>query len=216
MTTDVGEPALPRPATADRILDAVEDALSKNGIRATSMADIARAAGVTRMTVYRYYGSREALLRAFIEREMGFYYTNVIARAQKLASGLRNGENEARVVLGEIFEYSLSKFLHKPIVAALIENDPDITLPAITTNADFVLTGVVKAQRVYFDQWRERGLIAPIPSDWISDWAGRLLLSWRFQTSPVFDTSDPSTARQLFDTFIWPVLDPERQPAGGD
>lgn len=34
------------------------------GVRRVSMEDVARAAGVTRVTVYRYFGDRESLVRA--------------------------------------------------------------------------------------------------------------------------------------------------------
>jgi AcrR family transcriptional regulator len=50
--------------TPQRILLAARDLLVARGVRRVSMEDVAGAAGVTRVTVYRYFGDRESLVRA--------------------------------------------------------------------------------------------------------------------------------------------------------
>lgn len=49
-------------ATRHRILDAVAALVEEGGFHDTSMEDIAARAGVTRVTLYRTFGSRQALL----------------------------------------------------------------------------------------------------------------------------------------------------------
>lgn len=46
----------------DRLLDAAERCLEVQGLAGTTMEDIARNAGVSRATVYRYFASREAVI----------------------------------------------------------------------------------------------------------------------------------------------------------
>ena len=59
-------PAIER-TTRARILDAARDLLVSRGVRRVSMDDVAEAAGVTRMTVYRYFGDRDSLVeQAFL------------------------------------------------------------------------------------------------------------------------------------------------------
>jgi AcrR family transcriptional regulator len=54
--------------TRRRILLAARDVLVARGVRRVSMDDVAAAAGVTRMTVYRYFGDRESLVKeAFLD-----------------------------------------------------------------------------------------------------------------------------------------------------
>jgi len=48
-------------ATRARILDAVRAVLSEGGFHDTSMEAIAARAGVTRVTLYRTFGSKQAL-----------------------------------------------------------------------------------------------------------------------------------------------------------
>jgi AcrR family transcriptional regulator len=50
--------------THQRILLAARDLLVARGVRRVSMDEVAEAAGVTRVTVYRHFGDRENLVRA--------------------------------------------------------------------------------------------------------------------------------------------------------
>jgi len=54
---------------AERILDAAAQLFVDQGIGRPGMEDIARAAGCSRATVYRYFDNKPALLRAFVHRE---------------------------------------------------------------------------------------------------------------------------------------------------
>ena len=53
-----------------QILAAAERVIQRYGISKTTMDDIGREAGVSRPTVYRYFGDREALVAALIERRV--------------------------------------------------------------------------------------------------------------------------------------------------
>lgn len=57
-----GEPA------AERILDAAERLFAGTDPAAVGMAEVARAAGCSRATLYRYFDSREALHTAYVHR----------------------------------------------------------------------------------------------------------------------------------------------------
>jgi AcrR family transcriptional regulator len=53
----------------DKILDAAGKAFAERGVSATGMAEIARSAGCSRGTLYRYFKSRHELHVAFVNRE---------------------------------------------------------------------------------------------------------------------------------------------------
>ena len=61
----VGEDAL-----FDRVAAAALDEFSEHGIRRTSMEDVARRAGVSRMTVFRRFASKQGLVDVVIAREV--------------------------------------------------------------------------------------------------------------------------------------------------
>ncbi|MBC2642958.1 MULTISPECIES: TetR/AcrR family transcriptional regulator [unclassified Rhodococcus (in: high G+C Gram-positive bacteria)] len=54
---------------AERILDVAARLYVENGIAAVGMAEVARAAGCSRATLYRYFDSRQSLQLAFVHRE---------------------------------------------------------------------------------------------------------------------------------------------------
>ena len=54
---------------ADKILDAAAGLFAKRDAAAVGMNEIARAAGCSRATLYRYFENREALHTAFVNRE---------------------------------------------------------------------------------------------------------------------------------------------------
>lgn len=63
---------------ADRILDAAERLWTQRDQSSVGMNEIARTAGCSRATLYRYFESREALRTAYVHRE-----THRLARAIK-------------------------------------------------------------------------------------------------------------------------------------
>jgi TetR/AcrR family transcriptional regulator, repressor for uid operon len=60
--------SLSEPRTDDVILDAAEDCFSLVGVRGTSIEDIAAAAGVSRITVYRRIGNRDQVVLSVLLR----------------------------------------------------------------------------------------------------------------------------------------------------
>lgn len=54
---------------AERILDAAGELFAGQGVAGIGMNEIARAAGCSRATLYRYFENRDALHRAYVHRE---------------------------------------------------------------------------------------------------------------------------------------------------
>jgi AcrR family transcriptional regulator len=64
----VGRPRMPRVARRAQILEAATDAFARAGYAGTSLDDIAREAGVSRVIVYRHFESKADLYRAVLDR----------------------------------------------------------------------------------------------------------------------------------------------------
>jgi AcrR family transcriptional regulator len=56
-------------AAIDRILDAAHDLFTRRDAATVGMHDVARAAGCSRATLYRYFENRDALQTAYVHRE---------------------------------------------------------------------------------------------------------------------------------------------------
>jgi AcrR family transcriptional regulator len=59
--------------TNDRIVAVAIDAMLTDGVKKMSLADIAFKAGITRVTVYRYFGDKRGLVRAVCLRIASYF-----------------------------------------------------------------------------------------------------------------------------------------------
>lgn len=71
----------------DAIVEAAGEALDRGDYAAVRMQGVARAAGLAKGTVYLYFGSKEALFLALIERELGAWFDAVDAGLAGAAAG---------------------------------------------------------------------------------------------------------------------------------
>ncbi|MEJ7893475.1 MAG: TetR/AcrR family transcriptional regulator [Solirubrobacteraceae bacterium] len=112
------------PEDSDHILDAALTLAAASGLRHLTMEDVARGAGVGRMTVYRRFGTRAALIDALAGRE---------ARrclAELDAASPPDAPLEAQVVAG--FTTALRITREHPLLARLARVEPESVLAAFT------------------------------------------------------------------------------------
>ena len=76
------------PARRAAILRAASRVFAQSGFAATSMEDVAGAAGVTKLIVYRHFASKEALYRSVLER---VFERQVTLFVENMAAGLEAG-----------------------------------------------------------------------------------------------------------------------------
>jgi AcrR family transcriptional regulator len=74
------EVSLSEPRTDDIILDAAEDCFALVGVRGTTIEDIAAAAGVSRITVYRRIGNRDQVVLSVLLRIVDRYLSRLRPR----------------------------------------------------------------------------------------------------------------------------------------
>lgn len=121
-----------REGTRERILDAAFAALTAHGLGRMSLEDVAREAGLSRQTVYRYFGGKDALITACILREEeGF-----IARVAEAASA----HEEVRPALEAAITTMLRAAREHPLLDRLLATEPEALLPFLTTGAGPVLS----------------------------------------------------------------------------
>lgn len=87
-----------RRSVRDRLTDAAEVCLRAKGIRATTVSEVAEAAGVSRGWLYRHFPDKASLLGAAIVRLNNAYWSDAHAMLEQidgldrqLAAGIRHG-----------------------------------------------------------------------------------------------------------------------------
>jgi AcrR family transcriptional regulator len=76
---------IPAGAPQDRLLATAREMFCRDGIHATGIDRILAAAGVSKMTLYAHYGSKDGLLREVLLREGADWRTEFIARLEAAA-----------------------------------------------------------------------------------------------------------------------------------
>jgi AcrR family transcriptional regulator len=107
----------------DRLLDAARACVLAVGVRRTTLTDVARRAGVSRMTLYRRFPDLEAVLAALMTREFG----RLVADAAERADGTTT---RARVVAMVV--HGSRALAHDPLFVRLLDVDPELLLPYVT------------------------------------------------------------------------------------
>ena len=97
----------------DAIVDAVDALVRDRGWAATTMADVARAAGVSRQTVYNEFGTRQELVQAYVLREI----EALIAAA---GAHVRAHHDDARAALSGAFGLFLRLASDEPLVRIIV------------------------------------------------------------------------------------------------
>ncbi len=117
----------------DTLLDAARELLADRPWAQISMAEVARAAGVSRQTLYKEFGSRDEFAQAFVIRE-GARFLEAVERAIELHL------DDPRAAVEAGLEIFLSAAAEDPLVALLLADDgTGGMLPLITTQSRPVL-----------------------------------------------------------------------------
>jgi len=108
----------------DGLLDATRATVLDFGLRRTTLSEVAKRAGVSRMTVYRRHPDGAGLIRALMHREFGA----VLTRALNDVSD--RGTVGERLVAACVRTVEL--LVSHPLLLRLLEVDPELLLPYIT------------------------------------------------------------------------------------
>lgn len=110
-----------RQDTRTVILDATMATLGERGLSALSLEAVADAAGVSRQTIYRHFGTRDQLVDAVILREEQAFIAVMRDAAGEAPSGSRTIERALAVALRMARRH--------PVLTTLLATEPEALLP---------------------------------------------------------------------------------------
>ena len=133
-------------AMADRLLDAARESILSVGWKRTTLTDVARRAGVSRMTVYRTYPDMPTLFGDLMTRE----WAQVVPAG--VAPQSRTGE-WAELIAAQIVG-AVAALRDNDLFRRIVDVDPELLLPYLLDRRgrsqdavlDLLTDGIVEAQ----------------------------------------------------------------------
>jgi AcrR family transcriptional regulator len=193
--------------TQERLLDATDRLVRQVGMRKTSMADVARDAGVARATLYRYFESREVLLDALAHRAADRFFAAVAAAMDR--RGTLSGQ------LGE-FSEMMTRAIHPAAGPGSREvggpgsgaaggpgsgeaGNRAAMIRMLATESGQALRRTARLLRPYIEAARERGEVRQdLDLADASEWLARILLSFTiFQAAISYEADDPQSVSEF-------------------
>ncbi|WP_101608582.1 TetR/AcrR family transcriptional regulator [Amycolatopsis sp. BJA-103] len=201
--TDALERAEEGDAIALRLLDAAYEQFCRMGIRRSTMEDVARRAGVSRITAYRRFATKDALVEQVVRREFRRYFDQFLLDIQQAETAAD------RVVLG--FASALRAIRHNPLIGGLMAAEPDVLVPSMVSDGGNTLATV---QRFVAGQLRREQQAGNVSEDvdveLVAELMTRVSASFLVTPSQVIDLDDDEQVREVARRFLVPMLRPRQ------
>ena len=184
--------------TSQRVLDAALELAAASGLRHLTMDDVARRAGVGRMTVYRRFGDRARLLDTLAVREC--------RRCLAQIAGSLNPEDPIDERIASLAVATLKVIREHPMLERLARVEPEALLSELTRDAsavfrlvrEFLIAQVVQAQRA--------GELVEGDPAMLAELSLRLGASFVLMPDSVLPLSDDRAAHEAFRALIAPAV----------
>ncbi|WP_244199878.1 TetR/AcrR family transcriptional regulator [Amycolatopsis thailandensis] len=187
--------------TALRLLDAAYEQFCRMGIRRSTMEDVARRAGVSRITAYRRFATKDALVEQVVRREFRRYFDQFLLDIQQAETAAD------RVVLG--FASALGAIRRNPLIGGLMAVEPDVLVPSMVSDGGGTLAAV---QRFVAGQLRREQQAGNVSEDvdveLVAELMTRVSASFLVTPSRVVDLDDDEQVREVARRFLVPMLRP--------
>lgn len=192
------DPAPVYGAATENILEAALRQFEDFGLRRTTIEDIARRAGVSRVTIYRHFKNKETLVEAVIVRETQAFYERLDAAVQRFDT------TDERLVEG--FAFALTHARQHALLNRLLRTEPETFLPYLTT----VGGPLVAAARAFVAEGLGRevkeGRLPPLDVEVAAELLVRLVLSFLLTPDSAAPLDTEAQARRFARRYLAPAL----------
>ena len=192
------EPIATTPEVTARVVDGALRAIARYGLAKLTVDDVAREAGISRATLYRYFPGRGAVLAAVVRSE-----------TERLQRGLDDALADATTLaeaLAAVAGYGARAFAGHEALQHLLDTEPGAVLPHLCfTGADSLLR--VAADRIAPHLCRFMG---PLEARRTGEWLARIVLSYGLAPPPDGEIEAPvlGVVREFVVTRERPEVDP--------
>lgn len=192
----------PEPDTDDigaRILDGALEQFRESGMTRTTMDDVARRAGLSRVTIYRRFQNKNALIEAVLLREC----RRCLDALDRAVAGLPGIQE--RMVEGYVFALRYAR--EHPLVGGLLRVEPQVILPFMTVHAEPALTAVRTFLAMHLRRAQDAGELAELSdTEPIAELMARIAVSYVISPYGCMPMRTDDDARAFARRFLVPLL----------
>ena len=187
-----------------RVLDAAYEQFCRMGIRRSTMEDVGGLAGVSRITVYRRFATKDALIESVVRREFRRYFDRFLIDIEQARTV------SERVVYG--FVSSLRTIRAHPLIGVLLDDEPDAMAPSMINDGGRTLATVSTFVAGQLRLEQQAGHITPdVEVERVAELMVRVSASFLIIPSHLVDLDDDAELRAIAEQFLVPMLRlPER------
>lgn len=138
-----------------RILDAALVQFANVGVKKTTIEDIARRAGVDRVTVYRRIGSRDDVVQAVTTREVATVLTEL--------GDISARHDDIGDLISAIFVTVVTRWRAHPLVNRMLLLEPERVMTKLTVESAETLAMSIAATAAALQGAADRGLLPDMP-----------------------------------------------------
>ena len=186
----------------DRLIDAAEECLRTKGIRATTVSEVAEAAGMSRGWLYRHFPDKVTLLGAVIVRLNDTFWSEAQAMLEQIegldrqiawgvGNGLRAYDDPGAVLM------------------KLRTDEPEEFAACAGAGVQGMIPDLAEFWSPYLAAARDRGEVrADIDIPEASEWVARVLISLATVPGNTLDPSDGDAVLAQVQRYLMPGLRP--------
>ena len=184
----------------DRVAAAALAQFADFGIRRSTIDDVARRAGVSRVTVFRRFENKQRLIEVVVARE-------IRRGAAELAKVWQDGESlEQRMLHG--FSFTVSFVSGHPLFDRLLRSEPEVLLPLLTVDGGPALELYRSLIAELLRAEIQAGRAATADPDRVAEVIARLAISLVLTRDGTVSLDDPDSMAALVKHVLLPILQP--------
>ena len=182
-----------------RLLESARDLFRRVGVQRATMEDVARAAGYSRVTVYRRFASKDALVEQVIAWEFRRYLSRFLEDIRQARTV------EDRVVTG--FVISLRAMRENSLIGGLLSAEPGSVLAAMVGEQGRTLATERAFLAGQLRREQQAGNVAPdLDVELVAEMMVRVSTSFLVTPSEIVDLDDEDQLARIARWFLVPML----------
>jgi AcrR family transcriptional regulator len=194
----IGRTEPPTPAPGDAYLDAARDCILDVGWRRTTLTEVARRAGVSRMTIYRTWSDMPRLLGDLMTREWGA----VVAAAANGHGTRPDRAGSVERIVGTAVR-AVRALRENELFVRIVEVDPELLLPYLLSRRGRSQQAILD---LVADQLRLGQAIGEVRDGDPDVLARALLLTTHGFALSVHTMVDERASEEALDAELWQIL----------